>query len=108
MIEKVVSNDYDLSKTFNKFFANIVPNLKIISCENFVTTIQYETGNPVHNTIKKFKNYPCIKMITSKINPTETFSFFSVPHNEILNEIKNLNTKKEIQQICKDIFQQNC
>ena len=50
MIEKVISNDYGISETFNKFFANKVPNLKIIPCGNFVT-IQYETGNLVLNKI---------------------------------------------------------
>ena len=34
MIEQVISNDYDISETFIYFFANVVPNLKIISNEN--------------------------------------------------------------------------
>ena len=51
MIEEVISNDYDISETFNKFFANIVPNLKIILSENFGTTIQHETENPIQDAI---------------------------------------------------------
>ena len=36
MAEEVISNDYGISETFNKFFANIVPNLKITPRGNFV------------------------------------------------------------------------
>ena len=39
MIEEVISNDYDIFETLDKFIANIVPNLKIILSENFETTI---------------------------------------------------------------------
>ena len=76
MIEEDISNDYDISGTFNKFFVNIVPNLKIIPSENVETTI-YETGNSVQNAINKFKNCSSIKMI-SKINLNKRFSFCSV------------------------------
>ena len=30
MIKEVIFNDNDISETFNKIFANIVPNLKIM------------------------------------------------------------------------------
>ena len=42
MIEEVISNNYDISESLNKFFANIVLNLKLISSENFETIIEYE------------------------------------------------------------------
>ena len=74
MTEEVITNDYDISETFNKIFANIVPNLKIIPSENFETTIQYETENLVQNAINKLKNHPFIKIIISKINPNKRFS----------------------------------
>ena len=48
MIEEVISNDYDISETF---LADIVPNLKIIPCENFETTTEYEKENPVQDAI---------------------------------------------------------
>ena len=47
MAEEVISNDYGISETFNKFFANIVPNLKITLVEtlkvlyNMKQKIQY-------------------------------------------------------------------
>ena len=37
-------------------------------------------------------------MILSKMNPNERFSFRAFPHNEILNQIKSLDTEKAIQQ----------
>ena len=76
MIQKVISNDYDIFETFNKLFANIVPNLKIIPSENFETSIQHETENPVKNATHKFKNHPN--------SPNKIFSFCPVSHNEFL------------------------
>ena len=55
MTEEVISNQYDISETFNKFFASLVQNLKIIISENFETTVQYETENPVKNKNSKIK-----------------------------------------------------
>ena len=87
MIEEVISNDYDVSGTFNKFFANVVQNLKIIPSENLEPTIQCETENPVQNATSKFKIHLGIKMIIFKINPNKIFSFCPAPHNEVLKQI---------------------
>ena len=76
------------------FFANMVINLKIILSENFETTIEYETENPVHNAINKLKNHLSTKMIIFKLDPNKRFSFCPVPHHEILKQTKNLDTKK--------------
>ena len=65
MTEEVISNDSEVSETFKKGFAIIVPHLKIIPGENF--TIQYETENPVQNAIIKLKSHTSIKMTISKI-----------------------------------------
>ena len=40
MIEEVISNDCDISETFNKIFAYIVPNLKIIANEKLVLNVK--------------------------------------------------------------------
>ena len=40
IIENVISNDCDISETFNKFFVNIAPNLKVASNKNFETAIE--------------------------------------------------------------------
>ena len=80
-------------------FCNLVPNLKIIPSENFETTIEYETENPVQNAINKSKNHPSAKMvIICKLDPNKRFSFCPVLHNGILKQIKNSDYKKVIQQ----------
>ena len=66
--------------------------MKFIPSENLEKNIQYETENPQQNAINKFINHPSIKMIKSKISPNKRFSFCPIPHNEILKQIKNLNT----------------
>ena len=71
MVEKVIFNDYDISETFNKFFANIVPNMKTIPRNRKSS----ETENPVQSRINKFKNHPSTKMTISKVNPNKRFLF---------------------------------
>ena len=84
MTKEAISNDYGTSETFNKLFASIASNLKIIPSENFESTIQYKTGNLVQNATNKFKNHPSIKTIISKINSSKRSSFCPVPDNGIL------------------------
>ena len=36
-VEKVISEDMETAETFNEFFVNIVPNLKISPKENYKT-----------------------------------------------------------------------
>ena len=69
MIKEVILNDYDIFETFNKFFANIVPNLNMIPSKNLETTTDYETE--VQNAINK--NHPSIKMIKSYTNSNKRF-----------------------------------
>ena len=52
--------------------------------------------NPIQNTINK--NLLSMKMIISKINPIKRFSICPVWCDEILKQIKNLDTQKVIQQ----------
>ena len=88
MIKKVISNDYDISETFNKFFANLVPNSKIMPNENIEAAVEYDIEDPVENAIDKFKNHPYMKMIIFKINSNKIYSFCPVSYNEIQNKLK--------------------
>ena len=88
MIEEFISNDNDMSETFNKILANIIPNLKIIPNDNFETANEYEIKSTVENATKKFENYPSIKMILSRIKPNKRFCFCPVSYNEIQNKLK--------------------
>ena len=99
MIEKVISNDYDISdiSLWFKFFANMFPNFKIMASANCETTIEYKTENPIQKAINKFKNHPSIQMLRSKLNLNKIY-FCTNLHNEILKQIENLDTKRPIKQ----------
>ena len=69
--EKVNSENMEIAETFNQFFVNIVPSLKVLPKEN------YENDNePILNYINKFKNHPSIKVIKSKKKRRANFYFW--------------------------------
>ena len=86
-----------IAEVFNKFFINIVPNLKI-PVENNIDHDFTETDDLVLNAINKFKNHPSIIMIKRKNNPCGSFSFSSVQYDDILKKTKNLDTAKASQE----------
>ena len=93
--EKIISNDNDVAETFNKFFVNIVPNLKIPTNHDFDINFKV-TGDPIVDAINKYENHPSIIMIKNK-NKTQ-FSFTMVEYDDILKKVKKLNTSKASQQ----------
>ena len=93
--EKIISNDNDVAETFNKFFVNIVPNLKIPTNHDFEINFKV-TGDPIVDAINKYENHPSIIMIKNK-NKTQ-FSFTVVEYDDILKKVKKLNTSKATQQ----------
>ena len=95
MSEKIISNDNDVAETFNKFFVNIVPNLKIPTNHDFDINFKV-TGDPIVDAINKYENHPSIIMIKNK-NKTQ-FSFTVVEYDDILKKVKKLNTSKATQQ----------
>ena len=54
-VEKVISEDKEIAETFNEFFVNIVPSLKISPKENYETDVGND-NEPILNYINKFKN----------------------------------------------------
>ena len=50
MIKEVICNDNDISEAFDKFFANIIPNLKIISRKNLETTVECDVSKKKSST----------------------------------------------------------
>ena len=101
-VEKVISEDKEIAETFNEFFVNIVPSLKILPKENYETDVG-NNNEPILNYINKFKNHPSIKVIKSRKKEEQTFTFTYVSFEEVLNEIRKLQTKKTTQKM---IFQQ--
>ena len=96
-VEKVISGDMEIAETFNEFSVNIVPSLKISPKENY----EMDVGNdnePNLNYINKFKNHPSIKVIKSRKKEEQTFTFSYVSYEEVLNEIRKLQTTKTTQQ----------
>ena len=107
--EKIISDDKAIAEVFNKFFINIVPNLKI-PVENNIDHDFTETDDLVLNAINKFKNHPSIIMIKRKNNPCGSFSFSSVQYDDILKKTKNLDNAKASQEsdIPTKILKSNC
>ena len=96
-IEKVISEDMEIAETFNKFFVNIVPSLKISPKENYETDVGNDNES-ILNYINKFKNHPSIKVIKSRKKEEQTFTFSYVSYEEVLNEIRKRQTTKTAQQ----------
>ena len=84
----------EIAETFNKFFLNIVPSLKILPKENYETDVGNDK-EPILNYINKFKNHPSIKVIKSRKKEEETFTFSYVSYEGVLNEIRKLKTTKK-------------
>ena len=55
-VEKVLSEHMKIAETFNEFFVNIVPSLKISPKENYETNVGKD-NEPILNYIDKFKNH---------------------------------------------------
>ena len=70
-VEKVISNDRETAETFNDFFVNIVPSLKISPWENYKIDIEND-NEPMLNYINKFKKF---KVIKSWKKEGQTFTF---------------------------------
>ena len=76
---------------------NIVPILKISPKENCETDVG-NANEPILNYINKFKNHPSIKVIKSRKKEEQTLTFNYVSCEEVLNEIRKLQTTKTTQQ----------
>ena len=93
---KVVLGESKLEEIFSKYFGNIVQNLGIdgltnISSDNDTVTIRI--------AIKKYQNYPSIKVIWENIDTTNNFSFDLINPECISKIINNLDSSKATQQV---------
>ena len=95
--EKVISEDKAVAEVFNKFFVNIIPNLKIPINHNNDTDLLV-TNDQVANALNKFRDHPSIIMIKNKRKVYQGFSFGSVTYDDILKKTNNLATAKASQQ----------
>ena len=63
--EKMITEDHAVAEVFNKFFVNIVPNLKISTdygCDNDCIA----TDDQVTNAVNKFRNHSSVIVIKNK------------------------------------------
>ena len=93
--EEIISDSQPVAELFNKFFANIVLELNLGIDKDFIENVDH-IGDPVLKAIEKYKNHPSIKVISEKYNKN-TFSFNYVTLDEVIKEIKNLDSSKACQ-----------
>ena len=80
-----------IAETFNEFFVSIVPSLKISPNENYETDVEND-NEPISNYINNFKNHPSINVLKSRKKGEQTFTSNYVSYEEVLNEIRKLQT----------------
>ena len=93
LIEKgnLLTDDFEIAETFNKYFQNLVPNLDLKVPSNLLCQTP-ENGDEILAAIYKYQNHPSIKTILEKCN--FSFSFKTVSLTDIEKEMKSLNTNK--------------
>ena len=74
-----------MAEVFDKFFINIVPNVKIPTNHNYDIDFLV-TNDQVANALNKFINHPSIIMIKNKRKADQYFSFGPVTHEDILKK----------------------
>ena len=87
----------EIVETFNEFLVTMVSSLKVSLKENYETDVEND-NEPILNYINKFKNHPSIKVIKSRKKEEQTFTLNYVSYEEVLNEIRKLQTATTIQQ----------
>ena len=83
-------------EVFNKFFVNIVPNLKTSTDCGYDNDF-IATGNQVTNTVNKFRNHSSIIRIKKKKD--KIFSFSPVTYDNVLKKQTLLTLKKSLRNL---------
>ena len=68
----MITEDQAVAEVFNKFFINIVPNLKISTDHGYDNDF-IATDDQVKNAVNKFRNYRSIIMIKYKKKMIKVF-----------------------------------
>ena len=87
----LLTDDFEIAKTINKYFQNLVPNLALKIPSNLLCQTP-KNGDKTLAAIYKYQNHPRIKTILEKCN--FSFSFKTVSLTDIEKEMKSLNTNK--------------
>ena len=94
---KKITEDQAVAEVFNKFFINIVPNLKISTDHGYDNDF-IATDDQVANAVNKFRNHSSIIMIKNKKKNDQSFSFGPVTYDDVLKKVNTLDTAKASQQ----------
>ena len=100
-VKKVISDDWKMAKTFNEFFENIAPSLKILPKE----IAKSDVGNdiePTSNYINNLTDHPSIRVIKSRKKEEQTFILIMFLMKKFLTKLGKYKLR---QQYSKMIFQ---
>ena len=92
---KTVSDEKELCRTFNTYFANIISDLKIPKIQDNASNIK-SNHDLVLAAINTFQNHPSVVNINQR-ELNSTFTFKHTNENEVRKIIKNLNVRKTCQ-----------
>ena len=95
--EKIITEGQAVAEVFNKFFFNIVPNLKISTDHGYDNNF-IVTDDQVANAVNKFGNRSSIIMIKNKKKNDQSFSFGPVTYDDVLKKVNTLDNAKASQQ----------
>ena len=76
----LLTDDFEIAQTFNKYFQNLVPNLALKVPSNLLCETS-GNGDDILAAIYKYQNSPSIKTIFEKFS--FSFSFKTVPLTDI-------------------------
>ena len=106
--EKIITEDQAAGEVFNKFFINIVPNLKISTDHGYDNDF-IVTDDQVTNTVNKCRTHSSIIMIKKQEKNYQSFSYGPVTYDDVSKKVNTLDTTKASQQsdIPTNILKQN-
>ena len=87
----LLTDDFEITETFNKYFQNLLPNLDLKVPSNLLCQTP-GNGDEVLAAIYEYQNHPSIKTILENCN--FGFSFKTVSLTDIKKEMKSLNSNK--------------
>ena len=95
--EKIITNDKEIAKGFKYFFSNIIKNLNIPQ-KNYSDSIIENVKDPTIKAILKYRKHPSVLAITRKTKSGPVFTFNHITKEDVIKEIKNLETSKASQE----------
>ena len=96
--KKIISDDFELAKTFNNHYINTV-EIKSGFKHLKITNQSKDDLSVIDEIIRTYQDHPSVKQISNAITTSNTpksisFSFESTNPVEIQKRLKNINTKK--------------